>query len=54
MNKRKIPLQAFKVLEAPNLKDDFYLNVIDWGKNNNLLVGLGGNAHTWNFHTNNI
>lgn len=28
--KEKIPKAPFKVLDAPALKDDFYLNLIDW------------------------
>jgi len=27
---RKIPSQPYKVLDAPNLSDDFYLNLVDW------------------------
>lgn len=28
-------------LDAPNIRDDFYLNIMDWGKNNFLAVALG-------------
>ena len=28
--KRKIPKVPFKVLDAPQLQDDFYLNLVDW------------------------
>jgi len=27
---RKIPKAPFKVLDAPALKDDYYLNLLDW------------------------
>ena len=27
---RVIPSQPFKVLDAPSLQDDFYLNLVDW------------------------
>lgn len=27
---RKVPKLPFKVLDAPSLKDDFYLNLLDW------------------------
>nr|GEV68724.1 protein fizzy-related 2 [Tanacetum cinerariifolium] len=30
-----------KVLDAPALQDDFYLNLVDWSSNNVLAVGLG-------------
>jgi len=31
----------FKVLDAPQLQDDFYLNLVDWSSTNILAVGLG-------------
>ena len=30
-----------KTLDAPYLKDDYYLNLIDWGDNDLLSVCLG-------------
>lgn len=44
---RKIPRAPFKVLDAPNLKDDFYLNLVDWSANNLLAVGLGECVYLW-------
>lgn len=41
----KIP---FKVLDAPELADDFYLNLVDWGASNILGVGLGQCVYMWN------
>eukprot|EP00041_Stephanoeca_diplocostata_P026088 m.695595 g.695595 ORF g.695595 m.695595 type:complete len:369 (+) comp22889_c0_seq8:235-1341(+) len=38
---RKIPKVPFKVLDAPDLQDDFYLNLVDWSEQNVLCVGLG-------------
>ena len=38
---RKIPKVPFKVLDAPHLEDDFYLNLVDWSSTNILAVGLG-------------
>ena len=38
---RKIPKVPFKVLDAPELQDDFYLNLVDWSSTNVLGVGLG-------------
>lgn len=29
-NTRKISAHPFKILDAPNLQDDYYLNLIDW------------------------
>jgi cell division cycle 20-like protein 1 (cofactor of APC complex) len=39
------------VLEAPSIQDDFYLNLIDWGSQNVLSVGLGASVYLWNAHT---
>jgi cell division cycle 20-like protein 1, cofactor of APC complex len=38
----------YKVLDAPALQDDFYLNLIDWGAQNFLAVGLASNVYLWN------
>lgn len=51
---RKISHEPFKVLDAPYLQDDFYLNVIDWSERNMLGVGLGNAVYTWDFHSNNV
>ncbi len=48
---RKIPRAPFKVLDAPCLKDDFYLNLVDWSCNNVLAVGLGSCVYLWSAHT---
>lgn len=51
---RKIRPEPFKVLDAPFLQDDFYLNVLDWSRKNVLGVGLGNAVYTWNFVTNDV
>jgi len=35
------------VLDAPDLSDDFYLNLIDWSEANVLAVGLQNKVYTW-------
>lgn len=45
---RTISKVPFKVLDAPELKDDFYLNLVDWGSQNILAVGLGSSVYLWN------
>jgi cell division cycle 20-like protein 1, cofactor of APC complex len=47
---RAIPKVPYKVLDAPDLKDDFYLNLVDWGAQNILAVGLGSSVYLWNAH----
>lgn len=50
----KISKAPFKVLDAPALKDDFYLNLIDWSCNNILAVGLGSWVYLWNASTSKV
>ncbi|CAG8549524.1 4862_t:CDS:2 [Ambispora gerdemannii] len=38
---RYISKFPYKVLDAPELQDDFYLNLVDWSSTNVLGVGLG-------------
>lgn len=47
-SKRTLPKRAEKVLDAPGLINDYYLNLIDWGINNLLAVCLGEGAFVWN------
>ena len=51
---RKIEKTPFKVLDAPFLQDDYYLNIVDWSKDNSLAVGLGNAVYMWNFDTNEV
>lgn len=44
---RKIPKIPFKVLDAPALQDDFYLNLLDWSDSNLLSVGLSSCVYLW-------
>ena len=48
---RKIARVPYKVLDAPQLTDDFYLNLIDWSSTNLLAVGLGSCVYLWNAST---
>ncbi|KAL9231373.1 hypothetical protein vseg_006610 [Gypsophila vaccaria] len=45
---RKVPKTPHKVLDAPSLQDDFYLNLVDWSSQNVLAVGLGTCVYLWN------
>ncbi|GER36680.1 WD-repeat cell cycle regulatory protein [Striga asiatica] len=44
---RKVPKKSHKVLDAPSLQDDFYLNLVDWSSQNVLAVGLGTCVYLW-------
>ncbi|EPY50307.1 CDK inhibitor Srw1 [Schizosaccharomyces cryophilus OY26] len=45
--KRKLPTLPYKVLDAPNLADDYYLNLLDWGQCNVLAIALGSRVYLW-------
>jgi cell division cycle 20-like protein 1 (cofactor of APC complex) len=45
---RAVAKVPYKVLDAPDLADDFYLNLVDWGSQNTLGVGLGSCVYMWN------
>lgn len=51
---RKIPRAPFKVLDAPALADDFYLNLVDWSAQNVLAVGLGSCVYLWSACTSKV
>jgi hypothetical protein len=44
---RKIAKSPYKVLDAPDLRDDFYLNVVDWSDTNCLAVALSQSVYIW-------
>lgn len=48
---RAVSKVPYKVLDAPELADDFYLNLVDWGSSNILGVGLGRCVYMWNSGT---
>ena len=51
---RKVNKVPCKVLDAPALQDDFYLNLIDWSSSNQLAVGLGHCIYLWNADTSKV
>lgn len=44
---RHIPSGPFRVLDAPDLMDDYYLNLLHWGKNNVMAVALQQSVYLW-------
>uniref|UniRef100_A0A1B6GJ63 Cell division cycle protein 20 homolog n=1 Tax=Cuerna arida TaxID=1464854 RepID=A0A1B6GJ63_9HEMI len=51
---RYIPQAPDRILDAPEIVDDYYLNLIDWSPNNVLAVALGSSVYLWNATTGNI
>lgn len=48
---RKINTLPTRVLDAPQLADDFYLNLMDWGSKDLLGVGLSNVVYAWSGET---
>lgn len=53
-HQRKIQKSPFKVLDAPALQDDYYLNLVDWSSQNVLAVGLGSSVYLWSATTSKV
>ncbi|AED93702.2 cell division cycle 20.2, cofactor of APC complex-like protein [Arabidopsis thaliana] len=45
--RRYIPQNSERVLDAPGIADDFYLNLLDWGSSNVLAIALGDTVYLW-------
>jgi len=45
---RHIPSQPERILDAPDLESDYYLNLLDWSAQNVLAVALGPTVYLWN------
>ncbi|XP_044539660.1 fizzy-related protein homolog, partial [Gracilinanus agilis] len=48
---QSIPAKPFKILEAPELRDNFCLNLLDWSSLNIISVGLGTSVFLWHAAT---
>ncbi|GAU30518.1 hypothetical protein TSUD_18980 [Trifolium subterraneum] len=45
---RRVPKRESRVLDAPDIRNDYYSNTLDWGKNNIIVVALGTEIYFWN------
>lgn len=45
---RAVPQQPERILDAPDLVDDYYLNLLDWGSKNAVAVALNQSVYLWN------
>lgn len=48
---RRLPTQPERVLDAPAMVDDYYLNLLAWSPRNVLAVALAENTYVWNAQT---
>jgi cell division cycle protein 20 (cofactor of APC complex) len=49
--RRRILTSPERVLDAPNIVDDYYLNLLDWSCNNQVAIGLGQSVYVWSADT---
>ncbi|KAL5715015.1 hypothetical protein ACHQM5_016904 [Ranunculus cassubicifolius] len=45
--RRSIPQTSERTLDAPEILDDYYLNLLDWGSTNVLVIALGDTVYLW-------
>eukprot|EP00890_Picochlorum_soloecismus_P006802 jgi/Picsp_1/947/NSC_04431-R1_cell division cycle protein 20 homolog len=45
---RAVPQQPERILDAPDLVDDYYLNLMDWGSSNTVAIALSQTVYLWN------
>lgn len=45
--RRHIPQTSERTLDAPDIVDDYYLNLLDWGSSNVLSIALGSTVYLW-------
>ena len=51
VSKRHIATTAQKILDAPGIEDDYYLNLLDWSAMNMLAISLNGVVYQQNTDT---
>jgi len=44
---RALPSGPSRILDAPDLVDDYYLNLLSWGDNNTIAVALQKSVYLW-------
>ncbi|GAM17015.1 hypothetical protein SAMD00019534_001900, partial [Acytostelium subglobosum LB1] len=54
MSFRQIPQTPERILDAPDIVDDYYLNLLDWSSQNVIAIPLGKTVYLWNATTSNI
>ncbi|PSS08503.1 hypothetical protein M430DRAFT_128537 [Amorphotheca resinae ATCC 22711] len=49
--RRRVATAPERVLDAPGLVDDYYLNLLDWSSGNQVAIGLERNVYVWSAET---
>lgn len=52
--KRTIARHPERILDAPGLLDDYYLNLLDWSSNNVVAIALNKSVFLWNAATGDV
>ncbi|RKF79515.1 WD repeat-containing protein slp1 [Golovinomyces cichoracearum] len=52
--RRRIASAPERVLDAPGLVDDYYLNLLDWSSGNQVAIGLERNIYIWSADTGSV
>lgn len=48
---RQLCVQPLRVLDLPDMVDDYYLNLLDWSRRNAVAIGLGQRVYLWDADT---
>lgn len=51
---KRIPQAPERVLDAPSIVDDFYLNLVAWSRTNLIAIGLEDAVYVWNALTGSV
>ena len=49
--RRRVATAPERVLDAPGLLDDYYLNLLDWSSGNQVAIGLERSVYVWSAET---
>lgn len=52
--RRRIATTPEKTLDTPDMRDDFYSQLLCWSSQNVIAIALGGSVHTWNGTTGDV
>lgn len=52
--RRRVLTAPERVLDAPGLVDDYYLNLLDWSSGNQVAIGLERNVYVWSAESGNV
>ncbi|KAF2720508.1 WD40 repeat-like protein [Polychaeton citri CBS 116435] len=53
-SKRRIVSAPERVLDAPSIADDYYLNLLDWSSGNQIAIALDRSVYVWSAESGNV